>query len=195
MDAHRVALLVRLFRLLANRHEFRTPDAARRIDAAWTSSSPGSLPVLDRWLITQATELDQMCGYTVAKLRKTASAPVLDVLGVLDPERIVAMYYVLPERRRSAVLRDGVWAYHVGHADLDAVAEALADWDEMPDLLVPDDMPHEAQAEIQDFTREAQRYRAGLSHELTPEQVEIVHRSTHRSRAVFAGLVNQTQEK
>jgi hypothetical protein len=118
--------------------------------------------VLDRWLITQATELDEMCGYAVAKLRKMAAAPLLDVLGVLDPERIVAMYYVLPERRRSAVLRDGFWAYHVGRADLDAVAEALADWDEMPDLLVPDDMPHEAQAEIQHFTREAQRCRAGL---------------------------------
>jgi hypothetical protein len=79
-------------------------------------------------------------------------------------------------------------------ADLNAVAEALADWDEMPDLLVPDDMPYEAQAEIHAFARETQRCRAGLAHELTREQVEMVNRSTRRSRAVFAGFANQTQE-
>jgi hypothetical protein len=167
----------------------------RRIDAAWTASAPGSLPVLDRVLMAQTTELDQMCGYAVAKLRHRASGHVLDVLGVLDPERIVAMYLALPARRRDVVRRDGAWAYHVGRADLDAVAQALDDWDEMPALLVPEDMSHEAQAEIQHFTREAQRYRAGLSHELTPEQVEMVNRSTRKSRAILAGVANQTQER
>lgn len=192
MDAQRIALMARLFRLLADRPEFLTTNVGSRIDAAWTTSAPGSLPALDRWLVTQAGELDRLCGYAVAKLRSSAPPVLLDVLGLLDPERIVAIYYAMPEDRRSAVLRDGAWGYYVGRVDPGTVAVASADWDEMPSLLVPDDVASPVQIEIHRFGREAQRYRSGLPHGLAPHEVELVNRSSRKSRAILA---KTTQEQ
>src|SRR4051812_46918347 len=96
-------MYVRLYRLLARRPEFLTHDADTRLDAAW---DVGGVPVLDRNMLRRARELDRLCGYAVRKLQNRTSASVLDVLGVLDPLRIVAMYYALPRERRVSVLRD-----------------------------------------------------------------------------------------
>ena len=41
---------------------------------------------------------------------------------MLDAERLVAIHYALPPRRRAATLRDGVWAYHVGHVEAEMPA-------------------------------------------------------------------------
>lgn len=173
-DPLHVALYVRLFRLLADRPEFLTRDVGARIDAAWTDDKPGSLVLLDRVLVAHMSELDSLCGYAVAKLRAAAAAPVLDVLGILEPERIVAMYCSLPPRRRGTVVRDAVWAYHVNHADLDAIAAAGTEWDEMPDVQVPTDLAPDAQRDYHRFVREATRLRVDLPHDLTDDELGCV---------------------
>jgi|GEM_PF-6195917 len=163
-----------------------------RLGMAWTEEPPGSLPLLDRVLMMGSDELDRLCAYVLRHLRERAEAAVLDVVGVLGPERLLAIYVNLPRRQQAAVLRDPVWAYHVGRADLDAIETASQFWDEIPDLSVPDDMPWPEQREYFAFIREADRYRAGLSHELTPEQVEMVSRGHRKSREILA---NARQEQ
>lgn len=173
--ALQVAKYARLYRLLADRPEFLNADAGARLDAAWTQDAPGSLALLDRVLVGRMSELDRMCGYAVAKLRTQASAGVLDVLGVLDPARVAAMYYALPEPRRHLALRDAAWSYHVGRVDRRAVAEAAEFWDDMPSLMVPTGLPHEDQADYFRFIREAERARLGLSHVLARAESALVH--------------------
>jgi hypothetical protein len=182
----------RLCRLLADRPEFMNEDVGARLDMAWTEEPPGSLPLLDRVLMAGSDELDRLCAYVLRHLRERAEAAVLDVVGVLGPERLLAIYVSLSRRRQTAVLRDPVWAYHVGRANLEAIEAAERFWDELPDVPVPDDMPWPEQREYFAFIREADRYRAGLPHELTPEQVEMVNRGGRKSREILA---NARQEQ
>lgn len=81
---------------------------------------------LDRSLILHAGELDRLCAHAVCILARRAHAPVLDVLGALNPERLIAVYYALPQHRRAVVRRDPAWAYHIEHAP-QGTAEAVAD--------------------------------------------------------------------
>ena len=163
-----VALYARLYRLLADRPEFQTADTGARLDKALTLDAPGSLPLLDRVMIARATGTDLMCGYAVAKLRRVKSAALLDVLGMLDPQQVVAMYYALPSGRRSVLLSDPAWAYHVQRVDPAAVAEATAYWDDVPALTPPDDMSPAAQADWFRAARAAERKGAGLAPALSP---------------------------
>lgn len=67
-----------------------------------------------------------MLGYAVAVMSHKGGriAEVLDVLGMLNPDTICAVYYALPEERRATVTRDPVWAYHVAQLDLEEMREA-----------------------------------------------------------------------
>lgn len=179
LDPLGIALKARLYRLVADRPEFLTTDVGARLDAAWTSDAPGSLALIDRIGVAGMTEVDRLCAYAVAKLRGAASGAVLDVLGMLDPERLVAMFYALPQERRQVVLRDGAWAFYVNRVDPDDVQGAFGFWDDMPTLLVSEDLSPAAQADMHRFLREAQRCRAGLPHDLTARQRRYVGRVGH----------------
>jgi hypothetical protein len=169
-----VALYERLYRLLARRPELLTNEKADRADIAWTESPPGSMALIDRLMVEQVTELDRLCGYAVARLRTSAPASVLDLLGILTRERVLAMYYALPRERRRALLRDPVWGYHVQQVDPAEIASAFDFWADMPDGLLPDDMSHDAKRRYFRFVREAQRYRAGLPNDLSDDERRCV---------------------
>jgi hypothetical protein len=64
----------------------------------------------------------------VALLRRPGrTSELLDLLGTLDADRLLAIYYALPQGRRSVVERDYAWAYHVWHAPHDEIKAALGD--------------------------------------------------------------------
>ena len=64
-------------------------------------------------MVIGASELDRLCVSAVATIAagRRRLALLLDVLGNLDPDRILAMYWALPPDRREAVMSDPVWAY------------------------------------------------------------------------------------
>ena len=66
-------------------------------------------------MVIGASELDRLCASAVATIAagRRPLGVLLDVLGNLDPDRILAMYWALPPERREAVMSDPVWAYHV----------------------------------------------------------------------------------
>jgi hypothetical protein len=96
---------------------------------ALTDDAPGPLHLLDAGMVRYSSELDRLCGYAVSRLRQHARVEVLDVLGMLDPERVAAIYYAVPPGRRAALLKDPAWAYHV-HAAGD-VPGAMAELDDL----------------------------------------------------------------
>ncbi len=114
--AFNIALRARLYRLLAERHEFSRADRGERIDVTSAEALPLPMSRLDSTLVEQADELDRLCGYAVRMLGRHRNAAVLDLLGMLDGDRIVALYYALPPARRHATLGDSTWAYYVGRA-------------------------------------------------------------------------------
>jgi hypothetical protein len=126
---YKIALLARAYRILARRPELWTDDCPERVRHALTDDGPGRLSALDAVLVFQTGKLDVLCAYAVAMLHRPGArnAEVLDLLGMLDPDRIAAIYYALPEERRGVVTRDPVWAYHVHRAPGDEITAALAD--------------------------------------------------------------------
>jgi hypothetical protein len=122
--AYKIAFLVRRYRLLSERPEFLTSDRAELIERIL--ASPVTIGEFDRSVILHTDELDRLCAHAVRILTHRASASVLDILGVLEADRLAAMYYALPESRRVAVQRDVAWSYNVERAP-EGVAEAVAD--------------------------------------------------------------------
>ncbi len=141
---------------------------------------------LDSTLIEQADELDRLCGYAVRMLGRHRNAAVLDLLGMLDGDRIVALYYALPPARRHATLGDSTWAYYVGRApeDTDDALAAVADLAERTSTPWP--------AEAERFDHQARRYRAGLSHDLSSREIETVERARETSRALLSAVAAGT---
>jgi hypothetical protein len=105
----------RRFALLARRPEFLLDRRTRAEYALADDVPPGALHLLDAAMVIGASELDRLCASAVAIITagKRPLSPLLDVLGHLDPDRILAMYWALPPERREAVMTDPVWAYHV----------------------------------------------------------------------------------
>lgn len=122
--AVKVALLARRYRLLSERPELLTSDRAELIERILASPVP--IGEFDRSVILHANELDRLCAHAVRVLTQYASASVLDVLGVLDADRLAAMYYALPESRRASVRHDVSWSYNVEQAS-SGVTEAIAE--------------------------------------------------------------------
>ncbi len=129
--AYRIALLARAYQLLARRPELWSRDCGERVRHALTDDGPGRLSALDAVLVFQTGKLDVLCAYAAAMLLRPGArnAEVLDLLGVLDADRIVAIYYALPEERRGVVTRDPVWAYHVQQAPGDEITAAMVELD------------------------------------------------------------------
>jgi hypothetical protein len=109
-----IAFLARRFVLLADRPELCVTDRAERIDRLLTLRIPAS--EIDRTAVLHASELDHVCVHALRVLRKRSSKSLLDALGIMDADRVCALYCALPVRRRKAMLRDPVWAYDVANA-------------------------------------------------------------------------------
>jgi hypothetical protein len=109
-----IAFLARRYRLLSERPEYLTGTHGERIEMLLTSG----LGELDRTLILFTSDMDRLCGHMVTVLRTSRYAPLtlLDAFGVMDPDRMIAVYWALPSDRRERVLRDPVWAYNIEHA-------------------------------------------------------------------------------
>lgn len=169
-----IALYARLYRLLAERPALLDPDEGARIEKAWAVAYPDVHALIDRAMVERMTELDRMCGYAVAVMRKRSSAALLDVLGLLDPTRIAAMYLALPESRRHIATYDPAWAFHVQRLDLSELRQAADYWDELasePVAAPPDPDTHD---DVLRFARESSRFRAGLAHQLTHDELRCV---------------------
>lgn len=83
----------------------------------------------------------------------------LDVLGALDPDRVVGLFYALPEARRSPVLRKSAsWSHHVRGVE-SAMPGALAMVEQMTGELMLDSIDLEEQdaysRAVADMLREA----------------------------------------
>lgn len=122
MNAERIALHARMYRLLADRPEYGRRDRAERV--AVVVDSQVRLGLYDEALIASADEPALLCGYAVRSLGTTRRAiALLDVLGTLHPERLVAMYHAVPANRRRRLLSDPVWAHHIARAPHEEIAD------------------------------------------------------------------------
>lgn len=195
--ATRIAMLARLYLLLGKHPEYLTANTGERIDRALDAPIP--LNAVDKTLLMAATEIDRVCGYTVMLLRGQMSKPLLDALGVMDPDRIVAMYYALPDRRREIVKRDPVWAYAIEHAPegLSDVMSETKDWITDMDRIEADMQRLDASvpAAVSNRLRRAERvmlqHQAGLPVMVSRREREEIEESERRGATLLdnVGLI------
>lgn len=189
--ATRIAMLARLYLLLGKHTEYMTADVGERIDRALEAPIP--LNALDKTLLMAATEIDRVCGYTVMLMRGETSKPLLDALGVMDPDRIVAMYYALPDRRREIVRRDPVWAYHIEHAPegLADVMSETKDWITDLDRIEADmaradaTVPAAVSNQLKRVERVMLRHQAGLPVMVSRREQEEIEASERRGKEIL----------
>jgi hypothetical protein len=114
--------------VLAGRNEFLRPDAAERVEATLRERRAIPLSRFDQVQVIGAGELDRLCAAAVRRLRSYTKGQValLDVLGHMDPDRICAVYFALPEAARKYLHRDGAWDYHVRRVEAE-MPEAIAE--------------------------------------------------------------------
>jgi hypothetical protein len=145
--AKRIVIRARLYRLLARRVEFAGGDQIGRARRALNPEPTGPLHVLDAVAVVGAGELDQLCGYSVRLLsRKGKSTRELaDLLGMLEPERVAAIWWALPVDRRSALERDPACGYHIGRYR-DALSAAERELEELIEDTPTTDLGHELTA-------------------------------------------------
>ena len=178
MSSANIGFLTRRFQLLAERPELMVTDRAALIERMLGMAVP--LSELDRTLALHAGELDRLCAHAVRVLRERSAKPLLDVLGVLDPDRIVAMYFALPPKRRVAALRDPAWAYHVGNMPpgVEAAVANIAQLAEETQELQADRARNganeprlsDARERAERHARTVMRREVGLPAELTAEE-------------------------
>jgi hypothetical protein len=134
-EPYLVAHYARRFELLARRPELLNKNREDRVAHSFgDSAGPGPLHLLDIANVVGAGELDFLCAYAVTILRKPggASAALLDVLGILDPVRVAAIAFALPEERRRRLRRDPYWNRAISEVEC-AMPEAIAALDELID--------------------------------------------------------------
>lgn len=198
--ATRISLLARLYMLLGKHPEYLTANTGERIDRALESPIP--LNGVDKTLLMAATEIDRVCGHTVMVLRGQTSRPLLDALGVMDPDRIVAMYYALPDRRREVVRRDPAWAYHIEHAP-EGLAEVMAetqDWIKECDRFEADAarLDVSVPAAVSDRLKRAERvmlqHQAGLPVMVSRREREEIEASERTGKKLLRNIGLITEE-
>lgn len=111
-----LAVRARLYRLLADRPEYMRVglDIRERIEKTSPPIRATRLPLVEALAVEDVTEVDRVCAAAVRRLRKGASADVLDLLGYLEPDRLAAVVLALPENRRRAVVNR---SYEAAYAD------------------------------------------------------------------------------
>jgi hypothetical protein len=178
MSAAAIAYQARMFRLLADRPELCCADKAERIERMLNLMIP--LSELDRTLVLHATELDHLCAHAIRVLREESNKSLLDTLGILDNNRICALYWALPPKRRFIVIRDPTFGYAVSNAPSGTEAaiadlQALADETQvMQANRARNGANHprlsEARSRAEHHQLVALRMEVGLPVELTPEE-------------------------
>jgi hypothetical protein len=198
--ATRIAMLARLYMLLGKHPEYLTANTGERIDRALEAPMP--LNGVDKTLLMAATEIDRVCGHTVMVLRGQTSKPLLDALGVMDPDRIIAMYYALPDRRREIVKRDPAWAYHINNAP-EGLAEVMAetqDWIKECDRFEADAARLDATvpAAVSNRLKRAERvmlqHQAGLPVMVSRREREEIEESERTGRKLMENIGLITEE-
>ena len=197
-----IAFKARLYMLLGKYPEYLIADPAERIDRAL--DAPIALGSLDLTLLAGATEIDRVCAHTVMVLRGEACKPLLDALGVMDPDRIVAMYYALPDYRRESVKNDVAWAFHVGNAPegVGDVIDQARGWLEEQDRMAADrarldaTVPPAVSARLKRAERVMLYRQAGVAIDVTPEELVEIEASERIGTRVLAnvGLVREEIE-
>jgi hypothetical protein len=195
----RIAVYARLYMLLGKYPEYLTAKTGERIDRAL--DAPIALNGFDLTLLMAATEIDRVCAHTVMVLRDERSKGLLNALGVMDPDRIVAMYYALPNGRREVVRQDPAWAYHIDHAPegmperIDDVAGWCDDWDRTAAhrSRLAANVPVALLERINRAERVMLRHQAGLPTGATPAEVEMIEQSERVGAKLMhnIGLINE----
>jgi hypothetical protein len=192
-----IALLSRRLSLLAERPEFRAADIAARIDATLDANRAVPLSWIEKVLIRAATPLDLISAAGLCELKRTTPARravLLSVLGNGGRDYVAAMYWALPAEARRACLVDRVWSDAAGVGG-DLMGEGL-EWVE--DLVLGcRDWAHRRTAappelldEANRLDRETSRYRAGLPHDLSDEEIEELG----EDRELMAGALAQVRQ-
>lgn len=192
--AYRIAFLARRYRLLSERPEYLTANRAELIKRMLAAQV--AVGEFDRTLILHASEVDRLCAHAVRALAHRAPAAVLDVLGVLHPDRLAAIYHSLTPKRQAAVRRDPAWAYQIEHAPPET-AEAVAEvegWAEDIQQVtarlarLAAQAPSEARKDTERWDRSMLRREAGLPVLLTDAEREVIaqaDKDTERRMAVM----------
>jgi hypothetical protein len=124
-----IAANARRYRLLARRPEFLSHDRAVRADHALSEDPPGELDLFDAVMAIGTSELDRFCGFAVALLnnpKRRSVVTLLDAIGILDPDRVAAIYFALEPNRRKVMRDDPACAYHVRQVERDFHASEVA---------------------------------------------------------------------
>lgn len=182
----RIAWMAFRFGLLS-RAELRHPDKAERVERTLGYGDLAAFRVIN------ADELDRLCGYAVAVLQRPSAppGPVLDLLGVLDPDRLLGILYALPTERREAVARrDRAWDYHAARApdDIDAALAAIGELEDVTRvgwelaLQLENQVKLDGQEALspEHMRREGRRYMAGLPADLTDDERAMIKRHAGR---------------
>lgn len=114
--------------ILADKPELRRHDARERVEIMLRDGGLGGVPTLDLVSVRHATEADILCGYAVEVLRRDGAKAkaVLDLLGVLHPDRLLAILWALPAERREAIRRKNpVWGFHAQQIEDDDMTRAV----------------------------------------------------------------------
>ncbi len=143
-------------------------DPDDRYAAVTERRSCGPLNPLDAAQIAVSDDVDRTCGYAVRVLSGAQGTPrgmrvLLDVLGMLDRDRVCGMYYALPPEKRRVAHSDYVWAYYVREVKRD-MPGALAQVEELVALS-----GREGWADGRG--RDKFAYLLGLSNDLSIEEV------------------------
>lgn len=174
-----IAMQARHFAVLADKPELRRLDARERMEIMLRDGGLGGVNPADRVLIRQTTELDILCGYAVQLLRRDGAKAkaALDLLGVLHPDRVLAVLWALPATTREAIRRaDGTWGFLSQQVEDDDLARAVGF---VAELAGADD-PGQRAAILATMngrdTDEAQRFERVLSgvEEPTPADAEAI---------------------
>lgn len=175
----RIAWMAFRFGLLS-RAELRHPDKAERVERTLDYGDLAAFRVIN------ADELDRLCGYAVAVLQWPSAppGPVLDLLGVLDADRLLGVHYALPREQRSAITRrDGVWDYHACRApdDIEAAMAAIRELEDVTRVGWELALRLESRVKldglrVEHLRREGRRYMAGLPADLTDEERALMKR-------------------
>lgn len=157
----RIVMLSRLYMLLGKHPECLPANTGEHVRTSL------QLNGIDRSLLVAATEIDRLCSYTLM-LHSDTSDALFAALGVIDPDRIIAMFYALPSRRREMIMRNPAWTYH-----LEDEPEGLA----------------QIMAETKDWLKDADRLEADINRRVEQIPISLSVRLKRTERVMLQRLV------
>ncbi len=180
-----IAIQSRRFRVLSQHPEIRY---AKPADRAKYVSSNAAWNYLDVILVGSATESDVICAEAIVQISDSLEAERmggddsddvfarLDLLSLLSPDRLIAIYYALPEGDRAVCSSHYVWASHLNEApdEVGLYLEEIASLGiRQRDFGIPLDIDEDIAEDYAEFTRENLRREMGLPHTMGPKHTAI----------------------